>query len=115
MTVPSNDIEDVNLQLSYPDVKFEALLTRTDLCPTPGKFKLNILHLNIRGIRKHYDELISFINGIPTTLTVIALSELQLPEISCEEFPINGYKFIKKLREDSSGGGIGVTYLKDQK
>ena len=56
---------------------------------------LKVLHLNIRGLEAHYQDMILFLNTLNTSFDVITLSECHLRKsntyLNCNRFAINGY------------------------
>lgn len=64
------------------------------------KKDIHIFHLNIRSIRKHFDEVKLFLNSITdrVKIDILALTEVNLQENDIFPYEIDGYKNVKKLR-----------------
>lgn len=69
---------------------------------------LNLLHINIRSLQKHWDELILYIKDELSRLDVIILTETNIDESSCATFSIPGFSSCKLCREKRRGGGVLV-------
>ena len=73
---------------------------------------LSALHLNIRSLSKHFDELCNLLDSTPFEFDLIACSETWItPQVDTEEMQITGYNMIKDSRMLSTGGGVAL-YLK---
>ena len=71
------------------------------------KYSFNVLHINCRSLNKNFKALENLLATISGTLSVIALSETWLTEISKDTFNILGYNFVSKNRTSKIGGGVG--------
>lgn len=69
---------------------------------------LNIFHLNIRSLKKYWDELQLKISE--SIFDIIFLSEVDVSEAEVEFFHLENYKKVFKLRKYSSGGGLIMFY-----
>lgn len=73
--------------------------------------KLNVLHLNINGLRSKLDLLQTYIKSLD--LDIIALTETKLKNsISTNLINLDGYDCIRLDRSHKSGGGL-LVYFKD--
>ncbi|KAH9631137.1 hypothetical protein HF086_001072 [Spodoptera exigua] len=72
---------------------------------------LRVLHLNIRSLRKHFDELIVFLEGY-THINVLVLSEINIKAEEVAMYHIEGYNMFAKTRERTRGGGL-LIYIKE--
>lgn len=63
-----------------------------------------IIHLNIRSIRKNYDELCSFLSTVNYCFDVICLSETFLYSNEHSYFPLPNYSFLGDSRPSRCGG-----------
>ena len=69
----------------------------------------SLLHLNIRSLNKHFDELKLFLEtDADQSFSVIGLSETWLNSNSESFFSIDGYKMFVNNRPDKSGGGVAL-------
>lgn len=79
-----------------------------------NKNRLNILHLNIRSIKKHFDEFLFCASDVIGLLDVIIFSELNITEMEFSNsgslFTINGYGRLHFTRKNRRGGGILIFY-----
>lgn len=67
----------------------------------------NVFHLNIRSLRKHYNELLVLLNNSFNYLHIIILTEINIKQEEIDLYPLPGYenKFAY-TRESQRGGGI---------
>ena len=76
------------------------------------KPQLSALHLNIRSLSKHFDELCHLLNSFPFQLDLFACSETWItPQVDISSLQISGYNIITDKRTFSTGGGVAL-YLK---
>ena len=76
------------------------------------KPQLSALHLNIRSLSKHFDELCHLLNSFPFQLDLFACSETWItPQVDISSLQISGYNIIADNRTFSTGGGVAL-YLK---
>lgn len=68
----------------------------------------SILHVNCRSIRKNFDELLSLLNQLCSTVSVICVSETWTTPTDQADYHIAGYCFIAKSRTHKPGGGVGI-------
>lgn len=76
-----------------------------------GENKLNLLHLNIRSLKKHFDEFILYLHEIKTeNIDLMILSETwNVDEI--KDFSIKGFKTFSDSRQNKNDGV--VLYIRD--
>ena len=73
---------------------------------------LSVLHLNIRSLRKHFDELCNLLYSTPLEFNSIACIEKWItPQADPNQFQISGY-MITDNRISSIGGGVAL-FLKE--
>jgi hypothetical protein len=72
---------------------------------------LSILHINCRSLNKNFDSILQLIAQFKFTIPIIAVTETWTTKLTEADFPISGYKFIAKSRENKSGGGVGLYVL----
>ena len=76
------------------------------------KPQLSALHLNIRSLSKHFDELCHLLNSFPFQLDLFACCETWItPQVDISSLQISGYNIITDNRTFSTGGGVAL-YLK---
>lgn len=66
----------------------------------------HILHLNIRSLRKHFNELLVMLEEIQHAIDVIILSEININREELSFYRISGYSMYSFTRESTRGGGI---------
>ena len=109
MTNNTND-PDLNLQ-SFNDHGISTLEELNELSNVV-KPHLSALHLNIRSLSKHIDELHNPLDNIPFEFDIIACSETWItPQVDPESIKIAEYNLLTDNREFSVGGGVAL-YLK---
>ena len=72
----------------------------------------SLLHMNIRSLPLHHDELLGLLSNIDIDFKVIGLSEIKIPKDVSIRFNIDipGYKF-HHTSSNSASGGVGI-YVK---
>ena len=72
------------------------------------------MHLNIRSLPKHFDDLISLLHSLNHNFSVIGLSETWLRSNSCmNQFNLSGYILLSQNRVDKIGGGVALYISSD--
>ena len=111
--------EELNLNLDHDDPaqhSFTKYITNTQFHNIIKDFNndtFSLLHLNIRSLNKHFDELQSFLdNPSNKQLSVIGLTETWLSHDSNLPFLIDNYDFVFKNRQGRVGGGVALYVLK---
>src|SRR5271170_2425313 len=109
MMIPKN-LKDPSLEFEYSGLKY------TDLQSiTKAKFftsGLNIIHINIRSLKAHFDDLKELLSELLFKPSIIVLSELWLEEGFVESYELQGYTFEYSLRKDDKYGGCGCYVIK---
>jgi Reverse transcriptase (RNA-dependent DNA polymerase) len=72
---------------------------------------LSILHLNIRSINKHWDELKVVLQNLVGRFDILVLSEISVNNVD-DYYNFEGYKSYSKTRQNQAGGGI-LLFVKD--
>jgi len=72
------------------------------------KEAVNLLHLNIRSMKKNFDQLLALLTNMSCPLSSIAVSETWLTESSQDIFFLTGYNFESIHRPVKMGGGVGI-------
>lgn len=75
--------------------------------------KLSLLHVNIRSICKHFDQLTVLLSGRLHLLDILILTEVNADEASCASFSLPGFHSYNICREGRRGGGI-ILYINDK-
>lgn len=70
------------------------------------------LHLNVRSLNKHMDDLTSFLNELEFEVDVLAISETWMTENSIDFSNIDGYQSFHQFRHEKRGGGVSL-FVKD--
>ena len=109
MTHNTND-PDLNVQ-SFNDHEIFTVEELNELSSVV-KPQLSALHLNIRSLNKHFDELCNLLDSIPFEIDMIACSETWItPQVDLDSIQIADYNMIIDNRTFSTGGGVAL-YLK---
>ena len=102
---------DLNLQ-SFNDHGIFTLDLELNQLSHVVKPQLSPLHLNIRSLSKHFDELCHLLNSFPFQQDLFACSETWInPQVDISSLQISGYNIITDNRTFSTGGGVAL-YLK---
>lgn len=70
--------------------------------------ELQIVHLNIRSLRKNFTELMVTLHTCKNVLDVIVLSEINVKQDELRFYEIDGYDMHSYTRETRRGGGLLV-------
>ena len=106
----STNAQDLNRQ-SFKDHGVRTLEEPNELSNVVKPHLLS-LHLNIRSLCKHIDELYNLLDTIPFEFDLIACSEAWItPRFDPESTKIAGYNMLTDNGKFSNGGGVAL-YLK---
>ena len=85
---------------------------------SPGDFKdfiektitnlFSVLHLNIRSIKKNFDNFKKFLCSLDFTFSVICFSETWLDKLDSFTYDLPNYTSIDQKRSDRKGGGVSI-------
>lgn len=75
--------------------------------------KLSLIHVNVRSIYRHWDQLMLILNTRLPSLDILILSEVNADEAGCATFSLPGFHFFCLCREQRKGGGI-MMYINDK-
>lgn len=99
-----NSIFDLNCKCTAVDTVDDFLkLSNSD----PNSF-LNVLHLNIRSLSKHWDELEGEILPILNSLDIVILSEINIRPEQAQFYFLDDFEQFCWTREGRRGGGLMV-------
>lgn len=105
----SQSLEQEQNNKVFDDIDSWTTFTRDNF----GEF-FGVLFLNIRSIKKHFDEFLCYIENSISNLNVLILAEVNISEWEFEMnrglFFLNDYGCVEKLRTNRAGGGIMVYY-----
>ena len=73
---------------------------------------LSFLHLIVKNIPKHFDELEMYINSLKLEFTMIALTETWLDQSKQDLYNMPKYNCINRFRKQRRGGGVSI-YIKN--
>lgn len=85
-----------------------------DFCLFKGELQLfytrivTVVAVNIRSVRKHWDQLLLIFENLDDCVDVYILTETNIPEAALQLFSINGFNEFFFTRPTGLGGGIGV-------
>lgn len=72
----------------------------------------NVIHLNIRSLRKGFDEFITLITDVLQNTAIIILTDVSIGQESADLFGIPGFNMYTNLRINQRGGGV-IMYVKE--
>lgn len=78
-----------------------------------NSYDVNIIHMNIRSIKKNFDEFIYYLNNCKTKFEIIILSETWISEDSEFVFNIEGYSVVNRNNRFTRSDGLCVFVRKD--
>ena len=73
-----------------------------------NKDGFSLLHLNIRSLQKHFDQLKTLLDLVNYRFSIIALTETWLQSSPHSYFNLEGYKLITNNRQGKTGGGVAL-------
>ena len=106
-----SDLDPDENFLNLVAVSNSCYLTEDKLCEffnSDKKDSFNAIHINCRSLNKNFKALENLLTSISEKLTVIAVSETWLTELSEDTFNLLGYSFVSKSRANKLGGGVGL-------
>lgn len=71
----------------------------------------SVLHVNIRSLRKYWEQFKVLVNEVSSRIDVFVVSESNVPEALWDLFQLSGYNSFWFSRQYSTGGGL-VVYVK---
>lgn len=71
-----------------------------------------LVHVNIRSIRKHWDQFRIIVDNIQDVVDAFVLTEINISSDEVGQFGLNGFNNFFFTRHQCRGGGIGV-YIRD--
>lgn len=80
----------------------------------PSASSLTVLHVNIRSIRKYWDEFQLIVGATDTVVDIFVLTEVNVRDVGVSQgqFSLPGFEAFFLTRNSSRGGGIAV-YVKN--
>ena len=92
-----------------PSSKYITENQAKDIIESFSKDTFSLLHLNIRSINKHFDELQTLLqNSKNKSFSVIGLTETWLSSNTNLPYAINGYDLLVNNRSNRTGGGVAL-------
>ena len=77
------------------------------------KNKLTFFNTNIRSIPKNFDKLKYFLFELNHNFSIISISETWLKQYNKDNYNLNGYSHVSKIRPKKSGGGTSIFVRSD--
>ena len=68
----------------------------------------SMMHLNVRSLPRHHDQLTEYLQTLNIEFTVIGLTETWLTPDNLDLFGLNNYKQFSICRENRRGGGVSL-------
>ena len=106
--------DELVFDFDYDDtahISLSTYLTQNQFCNSVNDFDINtfsLLHMNIRSLNMHFNDLQQFLDGIHKPLSVIGLSETWLSHDNMLPFSLDAYNFIFNNRQGRAGGGVAL-------
>ena len=75
---------------------------------TTDETNFSILHCNIRSITNKHDDFVGYLDSLDHKFSVIGLTETWLNSNNVNDFPLNQYSFVGRVRNHKIGGGVGL-------
>lgn len=73
-----------------------------------GRMELNLLHINVRSVQKHWDQLNVYLQNRLACLDILILTEVNIDSTMVSSFNLTGFQLFSDCREGRRGGGILV-------
>lgn len=96
-----NNVKDYNFDCTTFS-NFTDFINRKGL----GIDNLNVIHINVRSINKHWLSLLSYINDILYLLDIIVLTEIRINADETHCYQIDKFQQFSRCRTTGNGGGI---------
>lgn len=80
---------------------------------TTSACSFTLFHVNIRSLRKHWNEFQLAINSVLPITDAFVLTEINISNESTDQFSLPGFKSIFYTRDKRRGGGIAVFLKQD--
>lgn len=93
---------------SFPD--WDDFIERTKTDYESNSFTL--LHVNIRSMQKHWDQLNVYLSDRLSSLDVLILTEINVDEAACLRYKLNNSSSHYLCREKRKGGGV-LMFVRD--
>lgn len=74
--------------------------------------QIHILHLNIRSLRKHFNEFTVLLDQNRNAIDIIILTEINIKSEEISFYAIKGYDICDNTRKTQRGGGVIIYYKK---
>ena len=97
-----------NYDTNIPSSKYVTDKQFKDIVGSLSDDTLSLLHLNIRSINKHFDELKLLLDNNKPNFPLVGLTETWLTSDSKHLFTLNDYDFIDNNRLNRTGGGVAL-------
>lgn len=78
----------------------------------PSQHNISVFHVNIRSLRKYWNEFQVLVSCVEHVVDVFVLTEISVQSDMLDRFTLPGYQSSFSLRDHRLGGGIAV-YVKD--
>lgn len=74
---------------------------------------ISLVQVNVRSLKKHWDELIVYLSDQMSNLDIIILTEINIRDILVTSFHLKGFQSLVLCRSERRGGGIMI-FVKDK-
>lgn len=104
-------IQYINLSVNPTLLIFPNIIAQRNInkkIKNPENNFINIIHMNIRSLKKNFDTLQTFLNSFPKPLDVIALTETQLRSTTKHLYTLDSYTIHNLVRPNREHGVITI-------
>ena len=110
---PLLDLNEMHDEMQFQFNNSSKYIELDDLTTTfkHNDYKFSALHLNIRSLPAHFDQLLLMVQHFRKNhceLDLICICETFLTDVNCSFFDLEGYTKIEKHRQNRSGGGVAL-------
>ena len=106
---PNDQSHSANSCNYFSEAKFNSTFSSLD------QSFFSVLHMNVRSLSKHFDQLQTYLRALHSNFSIIGLSEtwLKHTDIPAKIYSLPGYYFESQNRHDRTGGGVAMYISSD--
>ena len=103
-----SNVNFFNLKIQNVDLQYILLEEFQNFIESTSHDSFSILHLNIRRIKKNFDNFNLFFSILGFSFSVICFSETWLNEVNNSLYELPNYISKHQVRDDRKGGGVSI-------
>ena len=107
----SFDLTEQASSLMYDNIDTYEYVDLSDIPVISSKNELFLTHLNIRSLKKNFDDLFPFLSQLPVIPHIICLSKIKTKDMPSVNISLPGYSFIN-VNSPTIAGGVSI-YISD--